>query len=67
MEMEDRIIDLETRITYQDDLLQKLDEVVATQQKEIDELKLQVRHISQQLQVVHQSATQSEEPPPPHY
>lgn len=49
--MEDRIIDLETRLTYQDDLLQKLDEVVINQQKEIDELKLQVRHISQQLHI----------------
>ena len=65
--MDDRIIELETRLTYQDDLLQKLDEVVASQQKEIDELKLQVRHLSQQLQVVHQSTPQSEEPPPPHY
>jgi SlyX protein len=65
--MEDRIIELETRLTYQDDLLQKLDEVVATQQKEIEELKLQVRHISQQLQVAHRNSPQSEEPPPPHY
>jgi SlyX protein len=65
--MEERIIDLETRLIYQDDLLQKLDEVVANQQKEIEELKLQVRHISQQLQVVHQGAQQSDEPPPPHY
>jgi SlyX protein len=66
-DMEDRLIELETRLTYQDDLLQKLDEVVIMQQREIDALKLQVRHISDQLRNVSPEGSMGEEPPPPHY
>jgi len=65
--MENRIIELETRLTYQDDLLQKLDEVIIRQQREIDALKLQVRHISDQLRNPPLEGSIGEEPPPPHY
>jgi len=65
--MENRIIELETRLTYQDDLLQKLDEVIIRQQREIDALKLQVRHISDQLRNAPLEGSLGEEPPPPHY
>ncbi|MEM7401087.1 MAG: SlyX family protein [Pseudomonadota bacterium] len=36
--IEERIIELETKISYQEDLIQELNQHVITQQKQIDEL-----------------------------
>ena len=65
--MENRIDELETRLMFQDDLLQKLDEVVINQQKEINELKLQVKHLSEQLKDVGNIVSVGDDSPPPHY
>ena len=65
--MEERIVELETRLTYQDDLLQKLDDVIIKQQQEIDALKAQLMNISQQLNQVAGSIDIPDEGPPPHY
>lgn len=65
--MEERIIELETRLTFQDDLLQKLDDVIINQQKELDELKTQLKSINQQLLQVAGPITPDEVGLPPHY
>lgn len=65
--MEARIIELETRLTFQDDLLQKLDDVVIKQQQEIDELKAQLVVVNEQLNQVLGLIDPPEEGPPPHY
>lgn len=65
--MEERIIELETRLTFQDDLLQKLDDVIINQQKELDELKTQLKSINQQLLQVAGLITPDEVGLPPHY
>ena len=36
--MEEKLIDLETKFSFQEDLLNELNNVVANQQKQIDEL-----------------------------
>ena len=64
--MEERIIELETRLTFQDDLLQKLDDVIINQQKELDELKTQLKSINQQLLQVAGLITPDEVGLPPH-
>ena len=65
--MEERIIELETRLTYQDDLVQKLDEVIIKQQKEIDEIKVLLKRMNQQLNETIGQELPGEEGPPPHY
>lgn len=65
--MEERIIELETRLTFQDDLLQKLDDVIINQQKELDEIKTQLKSINQQLLQVAGLITPDEVGLPPHY
>ena len=65
--MEERIIELETRLTYQDDLVQKLDEVIIKQQKEIDEIKVLLKRMNQQLNETIGQELPGEEGPTPHY
>jgi SlyX protein len=65
--LEERIIELETRLTFQDDLLQKLDDVVIRQQQQIDEHRMQLLAINQQLRQGDDQLSVSDEGPPPHY
>lgn len=65
--VEERIIELESRLTFQEDVLQKLDDVIVNQQKEIDELKAQLTRVSQQLLQVAGLDAPEEDGPPPHY
>lgn len=67
--MEERIIELETKISYQDHLIGELNDVVTSQQKQIDKLEKQVRRMEQHLKGLAGSglARHDEEAPPPHY
>lgn len=67
--MNDDIIDLQTRLAFQDGLLEELNQVVTDQQKQIDRLELMLTTFRAQLESVQhtQMASQSDEPPPPHY
>jgi len=47
---ERRIIDLETRLAYQDDLLLSLNDVVSRQQMQIDRFEAQLTAVVDQLQ-----------------
>ncbi|MEA3291702.1 MAG: SlyX family protein [Pseudomonadota bacterium] len=66
---EERFIDLETRLTYQEDAIQELNKVVAEQQRRIDQLEAasqllgaRIRGLSEELP----AAGQGDEKPP-HY
>jgi len=66
--MQDQLIELETKLAFQDDLIQTLNHTVSGQQQEllelrrdIEELQEQVRNLAPQL-----GATITDEPPP-HY
>jgi len=69
MDLNEQIIELETKSSYQEHLIQELNEVVVEQQKQIDALQASMQRMSdyfknnQGSQLVHPE----EEVPPPHY
>ena len=67
--MEDRIIELETKISYQEHLIQELNDVITHQQKQIDALEVEMKRIRDHLKSSNASqiARPEEEVPPPHY
>jgi SlyX protein len=69
MDIENRIIELETKISYQDHTIQQLNEVVIQQQQQIDAMEKHVNQISGLLKEQNPSdlARPEEEAPPPHY
>ena len=67
--MEDRIEHLEIKVSYQDDTIQALSDIVARQDQEIERLKLEMKELKEKFQDMNISAVkpQEEETPPPHY
>ncbi|MBT8126805.1 MAG: SlyX family protein [Gammaproteobacteria bacterium] len=67
--MEDRITELEIRLTHIEDTLDVLNQSVIDQHKLIDRLQLQIAILEKKLKAVASSniANESEETPPPHY
>lgn len=68
--MEDeRVVDLEIRLTHQEATLQALNDVVAGQQRIIDQLRTEVEQLQRQLREAAPGdiAAPWEETPPPHY
>ena len=60
---------LESRLAFNENYIDELNEVVIAQQKTIDKLAVQVAYLAKRLQGMQPShiASQSEETPPPHY
>ena len=48
--MEEKLIELETKFSYQEDLLSDLNDIVAKQQLQLDELITEMSGIKEQLQ-----------------
>ncbi len=67
--MEKRIIELETKLSYQDHMIQELNDVVTRQQKQIDTLEIELRRVREHLKSSSSSqiARVEEDVPPPHY
>jgi SlyX protein len=68
--MEDeRLTDLEIRLTHQEATLHTLNDVIAAQQRTIDQLRKEVETLKRQLRDMSAGdmAAPWEEPPPPHY
>ena len=67
--MEDRIVELETKLVFQDETINELNEVITDQQKQLDELREEVRLLNLRIVSLAESSTDSneKEPPPPHY
>lgn len=67
--LEDRIVELETRLAFQEDTLQQLNDIVTHQQDQIDRLNHRLLALADQLRSIAPSniAPQSEETLPPHY
>lgn len=70
--MQDKLIDLESKFSFQEDLLLELNQVVIRQQKQLDEMAREMGALKQQLEEVavrgpagEESAQQNEKPP--HY
>ena len=69
MDHEAHIVDLETRLTYQEVTLQELNDVIVCQQKMLDTLSNQIELLRQQMrsQAQFDVLPMSQEPLPPHY
>ena len=65
--MEERINKLESQISFQDDTIAKLNEVVITQQKQIDEIEKELKLIKNQAMSFGIVKDIEDEEPPPHY
>ena len=68
MSLEERVTDLESQLAFQDDALQSLSDVLATQQRAVERLQLQMTALlKRQEEMAGQFETFEEEAPPPHY
>jgi len=67
--MEDKLADLETRLAFQDQEIQTLNDVIIKQQAQIDQLAAQLRLLEDKMKDMKPELVvpQSEETPPPHY
>jgi SlyX protein len=63
-----RLLELETRVAFQEDTIQKLDDALASQQQQIMDLERQVQLLGLQIKEIEVvPATTGPEAPPPHY
>jgi len=69
MDIEEGIIELQTKYAYQEDLLQTLNDIVTAQQAELAMLKDEMKRMRESLSGMmgSQLARPDEEVPPPHY
>lgn len=67
--MDSRLTELETRISFQDDLLDALNRIVADQQRQIELLQREIRLVYDQLKSLSPSeiAMGNDDERPPHY
>jgi len=64
--MEDRVIELEIKISHQEHLLETLNQVIIEQGKELDGLKRRVELLTDRVKAAAQPEQEPDEPPP-HY
>jgi SlyX protein len=64
-----RLVDLESRVAFQDDTLNKLDAVITEQQRLIERMQLDIDMLRERLIAISASLVVDEahETPPPHY
>lgn len=67
--MENKIIDLESRLAFQDATINELNDVITDQQNQLDQLREEIRLLNLRIASVAEASNVSEEkePPPPHY
>ena len=68
--MEEKLIELETKYSFQEDLLQNLNEAIVKQQRELDRLRDEIKHLQNQLLDLAENSlgnTGAEIEKPPHY
>ncbi len=67
--MKMRIIELETKISYQDHTIDELNDVIVQQQQQIDQINLQLKRLHAQLTHLRSSSSEinADDTPPPHY
>lgn len=66
---EERLIELEIKLAYQEDLTQTLNDIVSEQQKQIQRLEESFTLLHQRQQTLAESieSNQADNQPPPHY
>lgn len=63
----ERVDTLETRLTYQDETIEALNETITAQWKQIDALTRQIAQLNERLQAAEANAPGPANEPPPHY
>ena len=63
------MVELETRLAFQEDLIQTLNQILAGQQERLQEVEREIGELRRQLRSLssQQVANPFEESPPPHY
>lgn len=68
MSVEDRVTELETRLAFQDDTIQALNEALVDQQRQMERLGLQLGQLIERYRdLAGQYGEAGDEAPPPHY
>ena len=68
MDLEERINDLESRLAFQDDTIQALNDVLVAQQRVLERMQLQIAALAKRQEETHsQFGLNEDEAPPPHY
>lgn len=69
MSTDDRVTELETRLAFQDDTIQALNEVLVEQQRQLTHMQAQLGQLIERYRELAggQLEEGGEEPPPPHY
>ncbi|MBB6285518.1 MULTISPECIES: SlyX family protein [unclassified Pseudomonas] len=68
MDLQDRVTDLESRLAFQDDTIETLNDILVAQQRAVERLQLQMTALlKRQEEMSGQFETSEEEAPPPHY
>lgn len=69
VDIESRVTDLETRLAFQDDTIQALNDVLVEQQQLVERLQLQLVALAKRQEEMQGSlgAADEDEAPPPHY
>jgi SlyX protein len=67
--MENKIIELQSKLAFQDETINKLNEVITDQQNQLDQLREEIRLLGLRIASVAESSnvTEEKESPPPHY
>lgn len=67
--MENKIIELQSKLAFQDEAINDLNEVITDQQNQLDKLREEIRLLGLRISSVAETSNVSEEkePPPPHY
>lgn len=67
--MENKIIDLQSKLAFQDETIHELNEVITDQQNQLDQLREDIRLLNLRMASVAEASnvTEEKEPPPPHY
>jgi len=66
-ELRARVDTLETRLAYQDETIEQLNQTITAQWKQIDALTRQIAQVSERLQETEANASGPANEPPPHY
>jgi SlyX protein len=69
MSLELRVMELETRLAFQDDTIQALNDELVAQQRSIERLQLQIAALAKRQEDMQSGGfgMSEEEAPPPHY
>lgn len=67
MSLESRITELESRLAFQDDTIQSLNDELVEQQRRVERLQLQLAHLARRLEETQGAGVAQDEAPPPHY